>query len=214
MPPRVRALVFVVAITIALIAGAGARPAAAAPGDPGGGSLVGFGFGPRATVGGELGDLFTSDGASGRIRLGGRVGRLGYEIDTVFVALDGGGLEQAGLVMGMPVLGYHLIAHPHVQLALRGGLGYGSISGDVTGPAPPCRDEPPCPGPTVETIRHAAFGVDVGGTFQIALGRRRGGRAVLWVDAGLSLLRVRIDDENVGGTVATLTFGIAHGMEF
>ena len=202
----------VAALVVALL-GATATPAAAG-GGPDGGSLVAIGMGPAATLGGDLADTFTSDGNTGRIRLGGRIGRVGYELDTSVLALAGGGLERPGLILATPSLAYYPLAHPHAQLALRTGLGYGALTGEVTGPAPPCLDEPPCPGPTVETITHPAFSLDLGATFQLALGRRRGGRAVLWADLGVHALRVRIDGENVTGTAVTLTFGIGHGIAF
>jgi hypothetical protein len=203
----------VAAITIA-VTSVGA--AAAAPGDgPTANTVLGLGFGPSSTLGGALAERFTGDGVTGRVRMGGRVGRLGFEIDTSVVGVTGGDLDHAAIVMAVPTIGYYPLAHPHVQLELRAGLGYGALTGTVYGPSPPpCVDpDEGCPTADDEDVVYPGLALDVGATFQLHLGRRRGGRAILWADAGLSMLRFQMEDELVTGTVVGLTVGIAHGLQ-
>lgn len=209
----------VIAVRVAAIAAAAfaiaARPAPAAAGDPDAGTIVGLGFGPGAVVTGALADHFQAAGGTGRLRLGGRVGRVGYEITTSFAALTGGDLEYPSYVLSTPSIAYYPLASPHLQMSVRAGLGYGAIGGDRPGPAPPCFDDAePCPGPTTESISYPGYGLDLGANLQLHLGRRRGGRAVLWADVGVSMVRFQLADEVVAGRVVLLTIGIAHGMEF
>lgn len=210
MQPRHRSIVAAVTIVLAL-ALARPGPAAADARDLGAGTVVGIGVGPAASVGGALGERFTSEGASGRIRFGGRVARIGFELDTSVVALRGGDLDRAGLVLAMPSIGWYPLAHPHAQLALHAGLGYGVLSGERTRPAPPCL-EAPCAGPSRETIDHHGYGLELGATAAVNLGRRRGGRAIVWADLGLSLVRFQLADAVVDGKVVVLTIGIGHGL--
>jgi hypothetical protein len=197
----------VAAITSAL---ACPGPAIADHRDLGADTIAGIGMGPAASVGGALGGRFTSRGASGRIRLGGRVARLGFELDTSVVALAGDDLDRAGMVLAVPTIGWYPVAHPHVQLALRGGLGYGVLSGERARPAPPCL-EAPCAGPSTETIDHRGYGLELGATGAVHLGRRHGGRAILWADVGVTFVRLQMGDAVVAGKVVVLTFGIGHG---
>lgn len=201
---------------VAVVTLAAASPALAAPGDgPTANTLLGLGFGPSSTLHGGLAARFTGEGVTGRVRLGGRVGRLGFEIDTTVIGVAGDELDQAAIVMAVPTIGYYLLAHPHVQLALRAGLGYGGLTGTMPGPPPPpCVDpEEGCPGRDDESVNYPGLALEVGATFQLHLGRRRGGRAIVWADLGLSTARFQMDDELVTGRVVGLTFGIAHGIQ-
>ena len=64
------------------------------------------------------------------------------------------------------------------------------------------------------TIRRGGFGLDVGATAQVTLGRRRGGRLVLWLDAGAQLVRFQFDDRAVSGRATQVTIGVGHAMAF
>lgn len=199
-------------LVLSCVLGLGAAPARAE--DAGGGSLVGLGFGPSATFSGELGRRFTAAHATGRIRAGGRVGHLGFEIVGSFAGAEGEGLSAPSLALATPTLVYYPQGRSRLQLALRLGLGYGAIGGQRLGPPPPCDVEPPCPGPTSTSVQHPVFGLDTGAVVQVHLGRRTGGRMILFADLGLALLRAKLDDGVVTGTATLVTFGFAHGMEF
>ncbi|HVV86568.1 MAG TPA: hypothetical protein VHE35_26100 [Kofleriaceae bacterium] len=210
--------VAVAAVTLSAAAPGAARAGDDDDDDPGGGSILAVGFGPSARVSGGLAARVHGDGAAGRIRFGGRIGHWGYELDTSVIALaadDLGDLDDVGIVLAVPTFAWYPVAGHHAQLALRGGLGYGSLAGDHLGPAPACSaGDPECPGRSLETVTYHGYALDVGVTATLHLGRRHGGRALLWADLGASLARFRIDDQLVDGKVVTLTFGIGHGMEF
>ena len=190
-----------------------APPALATAEDVGGSTLLGLGVGPSAWLGGALGQRFEGEGTAGRIRFGGRVGRIGFELTTTVVGLRGGDLERPGLLLWTPTLAYHLVTHPNLQLAVRAGLGVGSISGTLHGPSSPCEgfDQPSCP--NTETVSHPGFGLDVGANLQLHLGRKRGGRAILWADVGLARVRFQLPAGVTDGHLLVLTVGIAHGMQ-
>ncbi len=188
--------------------------ASTARAERGGGSLVGFGLGPAPRLGGPLAAIYNGRGVVGRLRMGGRVGHVGFELTGTIMTLAGGGLDRPQLVLATPSLAYHVVDHPWAQLAIRAGLGYGAIVGEIVRPAPPCRDEPPCATTEVEAVSHALGAAEVGVTAQLHLGRRRGGRAVVSVDVGLAQVRVQQAEQVVAGRALFITFGVAHGMAF
>jgi hypothetical protein len=208
------AFALALALVLVLVLPVGGRWAtvAADDGDPGGGTVMGLGLGPTAHLGGALGERFTPEGVSGRIRFGGRVGRVGFEIDTSVIGLRGGDLDDAGLMFAVPSLAFYPRVGPHAQLALHAGLGYGALGGRRTVAPPPCL-EAPCAAAASESVSYGGYGVELGTSAALHLGRRRGGRAIVWLDLGLTLVRVQLPERVVGGELVTLTIGIAHGLE-
>lgn len=191
-----------VAVSIAAIvvlAGVADAPRSAAADAPDGGSIVGLGFGPAARVSGDLAGSFGGGAGGGRIRMGGRFGHVGVDLAIVIAGLDGDLPGEQSAVMWEPTLAYYPLATPWIQLGPRVGLGFGAIEGiEQEG----------------TTTSYPGFALDLGATLQLHLGRRRGGRAVLWADASSQLWRVQFPDRVVTGRITQLTVGVAHGMAF
>lgn len=200
-----RALVAIAATALAL---------APAHAETEGHSLVGFGFGPAAMVHGALAREVHGDGPAARVRLGGRFGRLGAELVVTAANLarvDGG---RDVMVLTGPSLTWYALALPRLQLGARGGLVAGSLAGDHDGLVPCARHEPCETRPGTVRVSRGGFALDVGVTAQLALGPRRGNRAVLWIDLGAELTRFQWDDRVVTGRTTQLVLGIAHGIGF
>lgn len=177
-------------------------------------SLVGMGFGPAATVDGDLAHEVRGDGPAARLRFGGRFDRVGVELVVTaanFTGTDGG---RDTMVLTGPSLAWYALAHHRAQVGVRGGVVVGSITGAREGQVP-CGPRDECetrPG-TVDVTR-GGYAVDLGVTAQLALGPRRGSRAVLWIDLGTELVRFQWDDRVVSGRTTQLVIGVAHGMGF
>jgi hypothetical protein len=144
-------------LTILMLALAPATARAEATGH----SLVGFGFGPSATVSGELAHQVRGEGPSARMRFGGRFDRVGVELVLTAANLtrtDGG---RDVMVLTGPSLAWYALAHRRVQVGVRGGLVIGSISGERPGPVP-CAPRDECetrPGTVDVTRRGLVIGV-------------------------------------------------------
>lgn len=206
-----RVLPLVLAATIAATAVAAAPAPARA--EPGGGSIVGLGFGPGGSIDGALADRFGRR-LSGRLRLGGRFDRVGVELALSFHGLTGDGDASLVSLMTTPTVAYYLVARPPLQVAARVGLGYGGIQGIEAQRRVPCKPDRPC----IEAwetvpVDVPGFVVDAGATVQLHLGRGRGQRPVLWADLSVQQARFLVDDARVTGRLTQLTIGIAHAAE-
>lgn len=177
-------------------------------------SLVGLGFGPAATVSDDLADEVRGEGPSARMRFGGRFDRVGVELVLAVANLASADGSVDAMVLGGPTLAWYAIAQRRLQVGVRGGILVGSITGAHEGQVP-CGPRDECvtrPG-TVEVSR-GGYAFDLGVTAQVALGPRRGSRAVVWIDLGTELSRFQWDDRVVTGRATKLVIGVAHGIGF
>lgn len=177
-------------------------------------SLVGFGFGPSATVSGELADELHGDGPAARLRMGGRFDRVGAELVLTAANLAGADGRRDTMVLTGPSLAWYAIAHRRVQVGVRGGVVVGAITGEHDGLVP-CGPRDECEArPGTVTVTRRAYALDLGVTAQVALGPRHGSRAVLWIDLGTELGRFVWDDRVLTGRSTQLVIGVAHGIGF
>jgi hypothetical protein len=176
--------------------------------------FFGLGFGPKAAIGGALGEQFQGANASGRLRLGFRAKRIGMELHFTAGGLDADGFTSANTVSYTPVVSAYLVKRRPLQLLVHGGMGFGAIGVTRTEQVP-CELAEEC-GFKSEERSHSFHGVSLKGgvTAQLRLGgRRRGQHALLWVDLSAALLRHRVEDMTVSGHSRVLVIGVACAID-
>jgi hypothetical protein len=158
-------------------------------------SYILFGIGPKAGVGGDLGDVADGDTRSARLGFGQRVGPIGLEVSGFGADLVGSGgrgfalgREYSTLSFAADLKGFFTLMGP-LELFGKAGLNYTTVNGnDYTG-----------------------TGFDLGGGGQFVFDMPVG-YAALWVDYTYQHLGLSDDTRDISGSLNMLMVGVSFGL--
>ncbi len=185
------------AAALALVALAGFGRAAHA------GGYVSVGVGADAGLSGEVAQHFTTDtnGSSGRVALGQRLGRFAIEVDLYGSDLQGttalaGQQSYSSMTAGVAAR-YYFPLTGHLEAYGKGGLDKTWLVGNADNPA----------------TSYSGRGYDLGGGLQYTINGLLLGELALWVDYTHQSFTLHDDQKrDLGGGAQMLSIGISVGF--